>query len=110
MTFVVSEETGGASLNVWIGRSLRSLKFDGNHPDFTIGSVNAKMVALAMLKRYPAKVFHGGGRRSARLMVVVKVRRSTCEALKLLSVAGRITAARAYVFINCFWGCFGVWG
>lgn len=93
-TFVVLEEAGSASLNVWVGRSLRSLKFDGNHPDFTIGSVNAKMVALAMLKRYP-EVFHGGGRRSARLMVAVKVRRSTCEALKLLSTSGRITAAEA---------------
>jgi len=95
LTFVILEDAGSTSLNIWIRRSLRSLRFDGNYPDFTIESVNAKRVALAMLKRYPAKVFLGGGRRSARLMVAVKVQRSTCNALKLLSAAGRITAAEA---------------
>jgi hypothetical protein len=46
-----------------------------------------------MLKRYPAKVFPG--QKSARLLVAVKVRRSTCDALKLLSMAGHIMAAEA---------------
>jgi hypothetical protein len=92
VTFVILEDAGSASLNVWIRRSLRGLTFDGDPQDFTIKGVNAKRVALAMLRRYPAKVFPGG---SARLMVAVKVRRSTCDALKLLSTAGHITAAEA---------------
>jgi len=70
VTFAVLENAGRASLNVWIRRSLRCLTFDGSPPDFTIKGVNAKRVALAMLRRYPAKVLLG--RRSARLMVVVK--------------------------------------
>jgi hypothetical protein len=93
VTFVVLEDAGSASLNVWIRRSLRCLTFDGSPPDFTIKGVNAKRVALAMLRRYPAKVFPG--QRSARLMVAVKVRRLTCDALKLLSTAENITAAEA---------------
>jgi hypothetical protein len=56
-------------------------------------SVNAKRVALAMLRRYPAKVFPS--QKSARLLVAVKVRRSTCDALKLLSMAGHLTAGEA---------------
>jgi hypothetical protein len=93
VTFVILEDAGRASLNVWIRRSLRGLTFDGSPPDFTIEGVNAKRVALAMLRRYPAKVLLG--QRSARLMVAVKVRRSTCDALKLLSTAENITAAEA---------------
>jgi hypothetical protein len=93
VTFVVLEDAGSASLNVWIRRSLRGLTFDGSPPDFTIKGVNAKRVALAMLRRYPAKVFLG--QKSARLMVAVKVRRSTCDALKLLSMAENITSAEA---------------
>ena len=93
VTFVVLEDAGGASLNVWIRRSLRSLTFDEHPPDFAIKGVNAKRVALAMLRRYPAKVFPGG--RPARFMVAVKVRCSTCDALRLLSTAGHITAAEA---------------
>ena len=93
MTFVILEDAGSASLNVWIRGSLRGLTFDGNPADFTIKGVNAKRVALAMLRRYPAKVFLD--QKSARLMVAVKVRRSTCDGLKLLSMAENITAAEA---------------
>jgi hypothetical protein len=93
VTFVILEDAGSASLNVWIRRSLRGLTFDGNPPDFTIKGANAKRVALAMLRRYLAKVFLG--QKSARLMVAVKVRRSTCDALKLLSRAENITSAEA---------------
>jgi hypothetical protein len=95
VTFAILEEAGNTSLNIWIRKSLRSLKLEGNPPDFTIGSLNAKRVAVAMLKRYPAKVFPGESQKSTRLLVAVKVRRSTCDALKLLSVAGRITASEA---------------
>lgn len=93
VTFVILEDAGGASLNVWMGRSLRGLTFDEHPPDLAIKGVNAKRVALAMLRRYQAKVFPGG--KSARLMAAVKVRRSTCDALRLLSAAGHITAAEA---------------
>ena len=96
--FAILEDAGSASLNVWVRRSLRGLTLDGDPPDFTIKGVNAKRVALAMLRRCPAKVFPD--KKSARLVVAVKVRRSTCDALKLLSAAGHITAAEAKIMME----------
>jgi hypothetical protein len=92
LTLVILEDAGSTSLNVWVRRSLRSLRLE-EPPDFTIKGVNAKKVALAMLKRYPAKVFPC--EKSSRLLVAVKVRRSTCDALKLLSMAEHVTSAEA---------------
>jgi hypothetical protein len=91
--FVILEDAGNASLNVWLRRPLRGLMLEEDPPDFTIKGVNAKRGALAMMRRYPAKVFPG--QKSARLRIAVKVRRSTCDALKLLSTAEHITAAEA---------------
>ena len=64
-------------------------------PDLIISLSNAKKVALAMLRSYPAKIvaYESGGK--AHLLVAVKVRESTLKALKALSTAERIKGGKA---------------
>lgn len=93
--FAILEDDGSTCLKVWVGKSLRSVNINVNAPDIRVENSNAKKVALAMLRRYPAKVLYIEHQRGARLLVAVKVRKSTCKALKVLSIAEGITAKEA---------------
>ena len=92
-TLAIIEDDGGTHLKVWVRRSPRN--FNEDAPDFKIKGLNAKMVALAMLKRYPAKILYVKSRRRVKLLAAVKARKSTCKALEMLSKADRITKKQA---------------
>ena len=64
-TFAIIEDDGGISLKVWLRKSLRNLN-PNEDADFRIKGLNAKKVALAMLRKYPAKVLYVEGRRRER--------------------------------------------
>lgn len=87
-------EDSRRGLKVWIRRSIRKLEINHDFPDLAIGSANAKKVALAMLRHYPAKVLANERGSKTSLIVAVKVRASTIEALKALTRAERITSAK----------------
>lgn len=91
---IVVLEDSGKNLKVWKRNSIRKLELNSDFPDLTINSSNAKKVALAMLKHYPAKVVAYEEGVKPRLLVAVEVRTSTFEALKALTRVKRITDAK----------------
>jgi hypothetical protein len=98
--FAILEDDGSTCLKVWIVKSPRRVTININASDIRIENSKAKKVALAMLTRYPAKVLYIEHRRGARLLVAVKVRKSTCKALEVLSRAEGITAKKAKEMIE----------
>ena len=81
--FAIIEDDGGTCLN---------LNLDEEAADFRIEGLNAKRVALAMLRKYPAKVLYVESGRRVRLIAAVKARKSACKVLEMLSKVERITA------------------
>jgi hypothetical protein len=89
--FMVLEDAGGARLKVWMRKSLRNLRIDVETPEFEIKCLNAKRVALVMLRRYPARFVVAEEGKAVHLLVAVKVNASAYRALKALSGVEHMT-------------------
>jgi len=92
---IVILEDDRKSLKIWVRKSLRNLHINLHAPDILISFSNAKKIALAMLKRYPAKVVAFEEARTARLLVAVKVRGSALRALRALSTSEPLKGRKA---------------
>jgi hypothetical protein len=90
---VILDDAGTyASLSVCLRRSLEGLSLPSK-PDLAIRNVNAKRIALAVLKRCQARIFpvESPGGKGVFLLVAVEVSNVECEAVRSLVRAKKIT-------------------